>query len=126
MLDDTIRSNVAFGVPREKVDEKRVWEVLHEAQLDEFVKSLPKGLDTSIGERGIRISGGQRQRIGIARALYHDPEVMVLDEATSALDNDTEAAIMESIIAHRLQTIAKCDLVYRVENGKATLERGNI
>ncbi len=137
MLDDTIRSNVAFGVPREKVDEKRVWEVLHEAQLDEFVKSLPQGLDTSIGERGIRISGGQRQRIGIARALYHDPEVMVLDEATSALDNDTEAAIMESInmlhgrktliiIAHRLQTIAKCDLVYRVENGKATLERGNI
>lgn len=137
MLDDTIRSNVAFGVPREKVDEKRVWEVLREAQLDGFVRSLPQGLDTSIGERGIRISGGQRQRIGIARALYHDPEVMVLDEATSALDNDTEAAIMESInmlhgrktliiIAHRLQTIAKCDLVYRVENGKAVIERGKV
>lgn len=135
MLDDDIRSNVAFGVPKEKIDEDRLWEVLREAQLDEFVKSLPEGLDTGIGERGIRLSGGQRQRISIARALYHDPEVLVLDEATSALDNDTEAAIMESInrlqgkktliiIAHRLQTIEKCDMVYRVENGKAVLERG--
>ncbi|MCH5339978.1 MAG: ABC transporter ATP-binding protein [Acetatifactor sp.] len=137
MLDDDIRSNVAFGVPREKIDEDRLWEVLREAQLDEFIKSLPKGLDTGIGERGIRLSGGQRQRISIARALYHDPEVLVLDEATSALDNDTEAAIMESInmlhgkktliiIAHRLQTIEKCDLVYRVENGRAVLERGRL
>lgn len=137
MLDDDIRSNVAFGVPREQIDEDRLWEVLREAQLDEFVKSLPDGLDTGIGERGIRLSGGQRQRISIARALYHDPEVLVLDEATSALDNDTEAAIMESInrlhgkktliiIAHRLQTIEKCDLVYRVENGQAVLERGKL
>ena len=137
MLDDTIRNNVAFGVPGEKIDEDRLWEVLKEAQLDEFVKTLPEGLDTGIGERGIRLSGGQRQRIGIARALYHDPEVLVLDEATSALDNDTEAAIMESInrlhgrktliiIAHRLQTIEKCDLVYRVENGKAVIERGRV
>ncbi|MCH5337499.1 MAG: ABC transporter ATP-binding protein [Acetatifactor sp.] len=137
MLDDDIRSNVAFGVPKDKIDEDRLWEVLREAQLDEFVKSLPEGLDTGIGERGIRLSGGQRQRISIARALYHDPEVLVLDEATSALDNDTEAAIMESInrlqgkktliiIAHRLQTIEKCDLVYRVENGKAVLERGRL
>ena len=137
MLDDTIRSNVAFGVPREEIDENRLWEVLREAQLDEFVKTLPEGLDTGIGERGIRLSGGQRQRIGIARALYHDPEVLVLDEATSALDNDTEAAIMEAInrlhgrktlviIAHRLQTIEKCDLVFRVENGKASLERGRL
>ena len=137
MLDDDIRSNVAFGVPKDKIDEDRLWEVLREAQLDEFVKSLPEGLDTGIGERGIRLSGGQRQRISIARALYHDPEVLVLDEATSALDNDTEAAIMESInrlqgkktliiIAHRLQTIEKCDLVYRVENGKALLERGRL
>lgn len=134
MLDDTIRSNVAFGVPSEEIDEGRLWEVLREAQLDKFVKTLPEGLDTGIGERGIRLSGGQRQRIGIARALYHDPEVLVLDEATSALDNDTEAAIMESvnrlhgrktliIIAHRLQTIEKCDLVYRVENGKVRVER---
>ena len=95
---------------------------------------MPEGLDTSIGERGIRLSGGQRQRIGIARALYHDPEVLILDEATSALDNDTEAAIMDSInslhgkktliiIAHRLQTIEKCDIVYRVEEGKIQKER---
>lgn len=137
MLDDNIRRNVAFGVADDKIDEDRVWAVLKEAQLDEFVRSLPEGLDTGIGERGIRLSGGQRQRIGIARALYHDPEVLILDEATSALDNDTEAAIMDSInrlhgkktliiIAHRLQTIEKCDLVYRVENGKATLERGEL
>ncbi|MCI8800208.1 MAG: ABC transporter ATP-binding protein [Lachnospiraceae bacterium] len=137
MLDDTIRRNVAFGVPEEKIDEARVWEVLREARLDEFVRTLPEGLDTGIGERGIRLSGGQRQRIGIARALYHDPEILILDEATSALDNDTEAAIMESInrlhgrktlviIAHRLQTIEKCDLVYRVEEGKAVIERGQL
>jgi ABC-type multidrug transport system fused ATPase/permease subunit len=137
MLDDTIRRNVAFGVHDEDVDENRVWEVLKEAQLEEFVRKLPQGLDTGIGERGIRLSGGQRQRIGIARALYYDPEVLILDEATSALDNDTEAAIMDSInrlhgrktlviIAHRLQTIEKCDLVYRVQEGKAVVERGEI
>ena len=134
MLDDTIRKNVAFGVPEEEIDEERVNEVLKEAQLYDFIQTLPEGMDTGIGERGIRLSGGQRQRIGIARALYHDPEVLILDEATSALDNDTEAAIMESInhfhgkktlliIAHRLQTIEKCDIVYRVENGKAVRER---
>lgn len=133
MLDDTIRKNVAFGIPEEEISEERVWEVLKEAQLDEFVRSLPEGLDTGIGERGIRLSGGQRQRIGIARALYEDPEVLILDEATSALDNDTEAAIMESInrlhgrktliiIAHRLQTIEKCDIVYRVADGKVVRE----
>ena len=135
MLDDTIRRNVAFGVPEDKIDEERLWEVLKEAQLDAFIKTLPDGLETTIGERGIRLSGGQRQRIGIARALYNNPEVLILDEATSALDNDTEAAIMESInrlqgkktlviIAHRLQTIEKCNVVYRVENGKAVVERG--
>ena len=134
MIDSTIRKNVAFGIADEDIDDERVWAVLKEAQLDEFVKSLPEGLDTGIGERGIRLSGGQRQRIGIARALFEDPEVLVLDEATSALDNDTEAAIMESInrlhgkktliiIAHRLQTIEKCDIVYRVENGKVSRER---
>ena len=134
MIDSTIRKNVAFGIADEEIDDNRVWEVLKEAQLDEFVRSLPDGLDTGIGERGIRLSGGQRQRIGIARALFEDPEVLVLDEATSALDNDTEAAIMESInrlhgkktlviIAHRLQTIEKCDMVFRVENGKIERER---
>ena len=134
MLDSTIRKNVAFGCSDEDIDDNKVWEALKEAQLDEFVRGLPDGLDTSIGERGIRLSGGQRQRIGIARALFEDPEVLVLDEATSALDNETEAAIMDSInrlhgrktliiIAHRLQTIEKCDMVYRIENGKAVRER---
>ena len=134
MIDSTIRKNVAFGYADEDIDDEKVWQALKEAQLDEFVRGLPEGLDTSIGERGIRLSGGQRQRIGIARALFEDPEVLVLDEATSALDNDTEAAIMESInrlhgrktliiIAHRLQTIEKCDMVYRIEGGKASRER---
>lgn len=134
MIDSSIRKNVAFGYADEDIDDEKVWRALKEAQLDEFVRGLPEGLDTGIGERGIRISGGQRQRIGIARAVFEDPEVLVLDEATSALDNDTEAAIMDSInrlhgkktlviIAHRLQTIEKCDMVYRIENGKATRER---
>ncbi len=134
MIDSTIRKNVAFGYADEEIDDEKVWRALGEAQLDEFVRGLPEGLDTGIGERGIRISGGQRQRIGIARALFEDPEVLVLDEATSALDNETEAAIMDSInrlhgrktliiIAHRLQTIEKCDMVYRVENGRAKRER---
>lgn len=134
MIDDSIRKNVAFGYADEDIDDEKVWYALKQAQLDEFVRSLPEGLDAGIGERGIRISGGQRQRIGIARALFEDPEVLIMDEATSALDNDTEKAIMESInylhgkktliiIAHRLQTIEKCDNVYRVENGKITIER---
>lgn len=134
MVDSTIRKNVAFGYGDDEINDDKVWRALKEAQLDEFVRGLPEGLDTGIGERGIRISGGQRQRIGIARALFEDPEVLVLDEATSALDNDTEAAIMDSInrlhgkktliiIAHRLQTIEKCDMVYRVEHGKVMRER---
>lgn len=134
MLDDTIRANVAFGIPAKEVDDAQVWKALEEAQLKEFVQSLPDGLDTTIGERGVRLSGGQRQRIGIARALYSDPELLIFDEATSALDNETEAAIMESInalhgrktlviIAHRLTTIKECDIVYRVENGRIVKER---
>lgn len=134
MLDDTIRRNIAFGIHDEDMNEERIWEVLKEAQLDDFVRSLPDGLETTIGERGVRLSGGQRQRIGIARALYHDPELIILDEATSALDGDTEAAIMDSInyfqgkktliiIAHRLQTIQNCDHVYRVEDGNIKQER---
>lgn len=134
MLDDTIRANVAFGLKKDELSERQVWYALKEAQLDEFVRSLPQKLDTQIGERGVRLSGGQRQRIGIARALYHNPELLVFDEATSALDNETEAAIMESInslrgkktlliIAHRLQTIASCDMVYRVRDGKIERER---
>ena len=129
MVDDTIRSNIAFGVKKEEIDEARVWEVLEEAQMKSFVENLPDGLDTEIGERGVRISGGQRQRLGIARALYHNPELLIFDEATSALDNDTETAIMEAIdklhgqktmviIAHRLNTIEKCDVIYKVDGGK--------
>ncbi len=133
MLDDTIRANVVFGHTGGETDD-RVWNALEKAQLGDFVQSLPNGLDTNIGERGIRISGGQRQRIGIARALYSNPEILVFDEATSALDNETEAAIMESInalhghktmviIAHRLTTIKECDIVYRVENGRIIQEK---
>lgn len=133
MLDDTIRANVAFGIPSKEIVDQQVWKALEEAQLKEFVESLPDGLDTEIGERGVRLSGGQRQRIGIARALYTNPQLLIFDEATSALDNETEAAIMESInalhgkktmviIAHRLTTIEGCDLVYRVEDGKIVLE----
>lgn len=134
LLDADIRKNIAFGVPDEEIDDEKLWYALKEAQLDAFVRTLPEGVHTGIGERGIRLSGGQRQRIGIARALYNDPEVLILDEATSALDNETEAAIMESInrlhgkktlviIAHRLQTIEKCDMVFVVENGKIVQER---
>ncbi len=133
MIDSTIRKNVAFGYADDEIDDNKVWQALKEASLDEFVRSLPEGLDTKIGERGIRLSGGQRQRIGIARALFEDPEVLVLDEATSALDNETEAAIMDSInrlhgkktlviIAHRLQTIEKCDMVYNITDGKAVIK----
>jgi len=131
MLDASIKENIAFGVEADKIDEKRVWEVLEQAQMKEFVESQPQGLDSQIGERGVRISGGQRQRLGIARALYHDPELLIFDEATSALDNDTETAIMEAvdalhgqktlvIIAHRLRTIENCDIIYEVKDGKIT------
>lgn len=129
LVDESIRDNIAFGIDADKIDEKRIWEVLEEAQLKEFIEELPEGLDTTIGDRGVRISGGQRQRIGIARALYHDPEILVFDEATSALDNDTEKAVMDAvnsfhgkktmvIIAHRLNTIANCDVIYKVEDEK--------
>ena len=131
MLDGTVRQNVAFGIADDEIDEERVWISLKEAALDDFVKKLPDGLDTWLGERGIRVSGGQRQRIGIARALYTDPTILFFDEATSALDNDTEAAIMDSInnlqgtktiiiIAHRLSTIQNCNKVYKIEDGRIT------
>ena len=129
LADESIRRNVAFGIDDDEIDEKEVWAALDEAQLSDFVRSLPDGLDTEVGERGVRLSGGQRQRIGIARALYGNPEILVLDEATSALDNETEKAVMEAIerlhgrktlliIAHRLTTIKNCEYVFRVENGK--------
>ncbi|HJA31233.1 MAG TPA: ABC transporter ATP-binding protein/permease [Candidatus Eisenbergiella pullicola] len=129
LTDDTIRENIAFGVAKEEIDDARVWEVLEEAQMKDFVKGLPQEIWTTIGERGVRLSGGQRQRLGIARALYHNPEILVFDEATSALDTETESAIMEAIdsfhgrktliiIAHRLRTIENCDIIYKVDGGK--------
>ena len=131
LIDESIRDNIAFGIDEREIDDARIREVAAEAQLLEFIDSLPEGLDTKIGDRGVRLSGGQRQRIGIARALYHNPEILVFDEATSALDNETEAALMGAInsfhgrktmiiIAHRLNTIENCDLIYEVKGEKIT------
>lgn len=135
LSDDSIRNNVAFGIEEEEIEEQAVIAALKQAQLYDFVDTLPEGLDTCVGDRGIRLSGGQRQRIGIARALYHNPEILVLDEATSALDNDTEAAVMEAIdslkgqktiiiIAHRLTTIKNADTIYEVKDGKVEQTTG--
>lgn len=132
ILDDSIRANVAFG--ENEISEDAVWKAIKDASLYDFIQTLPDGIDTQIGERGVRLSGGQKQRIGIARALYHDPSILVLDEATSALDNETEKSIMESInklhgqktmiiIAHRLSTIENCDYVYVVKDGKIIEKR---
>lgn len=134
LTDASIKMNVAFGVEEKDIDEERVWEVLREAQMEEFVSELPDKLETEVGEQGIRISGGQKQRLGIARALYHNPEILIFDEATSALDNNTESAIMEAIeqfkgkktliiIAHRLKTIEQCDIIFEVNDGKIVRER---
>jgi len=128
LTDDTLRRNIAFGLNDDKNDDGLVSQAIKAAQLDQFVQDLPYGINTFVGERGVRLSGGQRQRIGIARALYHNPPVLVFDEATSALDNETEAEVMESIkslkgtrtmiiIAHRLSTIEHCDKVFRLERG---------
>ena len=129
LSDDTICNNIAFGIKEEEIDREAVADALKKAQLFDFVNGLPKGINTFVGDRGVRLSGGQRQRIGIARALYHNPDVLVLDEATSALDNETEQAVMESIeslkgiktmiiIAHRLTTIRNADIIYEVSDGK--------
>ncbi len=130
LTDDTIRNNVAFGIDYDKIDDEMIWQALEKAQMAEFVKGLEMGLDTHVGDRGVRFSGGQRQRIAIARALYYDPDILIFDEATSALDNETETAVMESIdalhgtktlilVAHRLTTIANCDYVYEIRDGIA-------
>ena len=129
LTDDTLRRNVAFGLSNAQIDEAAVQRAIRVAQLEEFVKALPTGLDTVVGERGVRLSGGQRQRIGIARALYHDPAVLILDEATSALDTATERGVMEAvralqgtktviIVAHRLSTVQYCNRLYRLEKGQ--------
>ena len=137
LTDDPLRENIAFGVEPDQIDDERVWAVLEEAQMKEFVEQMPEGLNTSVGDRGVRLSGGQRQRIGIARALYHNPEILVFDEATSALDTDTETAIMEAIesfhgrktmiiIAHRLRTIENCDIIYNVDQCRITMTKGSL
>ena len=133
LTDDTLRRNVAFGLPSEQIDDAAVQRAIQAAQLEEFVAGLPGGLETFVGERGIRLSGGQRQRIGIARALYHDPAVLVLDEATSSLDTATEHGVMQAvtalrgsktilIVAHRVSTVESCDRLYRLEQGAVVAE----
>jgi len=129
LTDDTLRRNVAFGLPKGAIDDAAVDAAIRAAQLEEFVKTLPLGLETVVGERGVRLSGGQRQRIGIARALYHNPDVLVLDEATSSLDTETEHGVMQAvqalqgektviIVAHRLSTVEYCDRLYRLESSR--------
>jgi ABC-type multidrug transport system fused ATPase/permease subunit len=128
LTDGSLRENIAFGLSKADIEEELIQDALRKSQLKDFIASLPEGLDTVVGERGIRLSGGQRQRIGIARALYNDPAVLVLDEATSALDEKTESEVMDEIlelrngktiivIAHRLSTIKNCDYIYKLENG---------
>ncbi|MDC1458632.1 ATP-binding cassette domain-containing protein, partial [Burkholderiaceae bacterium] len=129
LTDDSLRRNVAFGLPDERIDDAAVKRAIQSAQLEDFVSSLPNGLMTMVGERGIRLSGGQRQRIGIARALYNDPSVLLLDEATSSLDTETEQGVMQAvkalkgdktilIVAHRLSTVDHCDQLYSLEKGE--------
>ena len=130
LLDDTVRRNVAFGIEDEEIDDELVWQALEQAQMKDIIEGMPEGLNTEIGERGIRFSGGQRQRFAIARALYNNPDILILDEATSALDTETETAVMKAIetlqghktliiIAHRLTTIKNCDVIYEIKNRKA-------
>jgi ATP-binding cassette, subfamily B, bacterial PglK len=129
LTDDTLRRNVAFGLADDEIDEAAVWTAITTAQLRTLAEELPEGLDTVIGERGVRLSGGQRQRIGIARALYHQPSVLVMDEATSALDNETERFVVEAlerlrgqrtviVIAHRLTTVRRCDRLFFLKGGR--------
>ena len=134
LADETIAANIAFGIKPEEIDREAVIRAAKMANLHEFITTrLPQGYDTEVGERGVRLSGGQRQRIGIARALYHDPEVLILDEATSALDNQTEKAVMQAVdtlanqktivlIAHRLSTVRECDRIYLLSNGQVVGE----
>lgn len=134
LIDGTIRENIAIGIDSTNIDDQRIQEVLEMSELSSFISTLPNGIETEVGERGVRLSGGQKQRIGIARALYHMPEVLVLDEATSALDNETEKSIMNTIlklkgkitiisIAHRLSTLDGCDFKIKFESGISKIEK---
>jgi ABC-type bacteriocin/lantibiotic exporter with double-glycine peptidase domain len=129
LTDSSLKSNIAFGLKDEDIDHVALQKAIVLSHLSELVESLPNGIETFVGERGVRLSGGQRQRIGIARALYNNPQILILDEATSALDNNTENEIMNAvnqlhgnktiiIIAHRFTTIKNCDIVYKIESGK--------
>ena len=131
LLDDTLRRNVALGIALENIDETAIVKAIRAAQLEEFVTSLSNGLDTVVGERGVRLSGGQRQRIGIARALYSNPPILVLDEATSSLDTETEKGVMDAvkelqgiktvvIVAHRLSTVSYCSKIFNIEDARLT------
>lgn len=134
LLDDTVRNNILFGIDESELNEAWLQRAINQAQMRKFVEQLPNGIETVLGERGVKISGGQRQRIAIARALYNNPDILVLDEATSALDNETEAAVIDAInalhgektliiVAHRLSTIENCDKVYEVVDGTAVRRR---
>ena len=129
LFDDTLERNIAYGIENSSIDQESLKRSLSQSQLETFVESLKDGLQTIVGERGVRLSGGQIQRIGIARALYHDPEILILDEATSALDQETERGVMDSVralkgsktvvvVAHRLSTVEYCDRLYKFEGGK--------
>jgi ATP-binding cassette, subfamily B, bacterial PglK len=133
LIDSSLRNNIAYGVEEDSIDDRMIERVIRSAHLSDFVESLPEGINTYVGERGVRLSGGQKQRIGIARALYSDPDIIVLDEASSSLDNKTEKQIMNTvdelhlhktilIVAHRLTTLEKCDWIYKLENGKIVEE----
>lgn len=134
LADDSVAANIAFGVEPDRIDQQAVERAAKIANLHDFViNELPQGYATTVGERGVRLSGGQRQRIGIARALYHSPQVLVLDEATSALDNLTEQAVMEAVsnlghditiilIAHRLSTVRQCDQIFLLQDGDITAQ----
>ena len=131
LIDDSIVKNIALGTPENEINYLKINEVLKQVQLEKFINNLELGINTKVGERGVQLSGGQRQRIGIARALYHDPQILILDEATSALDSETEKEVIESIknlkgdktiimIAHRTSTLVDCDQIYKLKKGSLT------
>jgi len=131
LLDDTLRRNVAMGIEDKDIDEIQVWNAIKMAQLTEMIHQLPNGLDTLIGENGVRLSGGQRQRVALARAFYHERDIIIMDEATSSLDHETEKEVIHTIkrlkgnktlivIAHRLTTVEHCDVLFRLEAGRIT------